>query len=67
MVTPSEVKDGFRKAYKEVAKEHPLYGKISVPPLDYNQWWELIVEKTFDYAGVASSGEHAMVKQTAGL
>ena len=57
VVTAEEVKTGFRKAWKEISTQHPLYGKHSTPPLHYNDWWNLIIERTFLYADVASSGK----------
>lgn len=56
-VTPEEIKPAFKRAYREVASRHPLYGKYSSPPLHYEDWWGLLIENTLDYAGVAGSGE----------
>lgn len=56
LVRPDEIQAGFRAAWKEVSARHPLYGKHSDPPLHYEDWWGLIIERTFQKAGLADSG-----------
>lgn len=58
IVQADDIKTGFKKAFKEVSEAHPLYGKFSTPPLHYEDWWSSVIEKTFQYANVADSGEN---------
>lgn len=58
LVSPDEVRTGFRKAFKEMSAAHPLYGKFSNPPMHYEEWWTNLIEKTFQYTDVADSGEY---------
>ncbi|GAA5974370.1 hypothetical protein JCM11641_005239 [Rhodosporidiobolus odoratus] len=53
-VEEQKVKDGFKLAFKKWAKDHPLYGKHSTPPLDPRAWWIGVIEQTFQEAGVPS-------------
>ncbi|GAA5924526.1 hypothetical protein JCM1841_004610 [Sporobolomyces salmonicolor] len=46
------VKDGFKQAFKQWARSHPLYGKHSDPPLDSSAWWAGVIQDTFRFAGV---------------
>ncbi|GAA5930459.1 hypothetical protein JCM3775_004399 [Rhodotorula graminis] len=54
-VDEGRVKDGFKHAFKNWAKLHPLYGKRSTPPLDAAQWWTGVIDETFRRAGVPDS------------
>ncbi|GAA5877739.1 hypothetical protein JCM8547_001525 [Rhodosporidiobolus lusitaniae] len=47
------VKDRFKQAFKRWAKEYPLYGKHSAPPLEPSVWWSGVIQETFRNAGVA--------------
>lgn len=55
IVKADDIKSGFKKAFKEISAEHPLYGN-SIPPMHYEDWWSLVIERTFENADVASSG-----------
>lgn len=48
-------------AFRETAKRYPLYGKAD--GLDPSDWWTLIIERTFDEAGIAGSGRHAVSRE----
>ena len=56
IVKADDIKTGFRQAFKETSAQYPLYGKHSSPPLHYEDWWSLVIERTFEHADVASSG-----------
>ncbi|GAA5905206.1 hypothetical protein JCM5296_000967 [Sporobolomyces johnsonii] len=51
-VDEGQVKDGFKQAFKQWARSHPLYGKHSNPPLDSSAWWAGVIQDTFRLAGV---------------
>ncbi|GAA6033666.1 hypothetical protein JCM8097_004373 [Rhodosporidiobolus ruineniae] len=53
-VEEQQVKDGFKQVFTKWAKEHPLYGKHSKPPLDPSDWWSGVIQETFRNAGVTS-------------
>lgn len=55
IVQADDIKTGFRRAFKEQSEAHPLYGKHSVPPLHHEDWWGMVIERTFQYAHVADS------------
>ncbi|GAA5923640.1 Dpi35p [Sporobolomyces koalae] len=52
-VTDSQVRAGFKRAFKKWAQTHPLYGKHSVPPLEPRWWWKGVIGDTFRFAGVS--------------
>ncbi|GAA5845043.1 hypothetical protein JCM11251_007454 [Rhodosporidiobolus azoricus] len=49
------VKDGFKDSFKRYAKEYPLYGKLSQPPMKPEAWWRGVIQETFRNAGAAES------------
>ncbi|GAA6062611.1 hypothetical protein JCM10212_002205 [Sporobolomyces blumeae] len=51
-VSDVKVKAGFKRAFKQWAAEHPLYGKHSNPPLRSTEWWQGVIQDTFRFAGV---------------
>ncbi|GAA5914685.1 hypothetical protein JCM6882_003601 [Rhodosporidiobolus microsporus] len=55
------VKDGFKQAFKQYAKQHPLYGKHSEPPMQPEAWWRGVIQETFRNAGAAEN-DYAKVK-----
>lgn len=57
LVRPDEIQPGLKRAFKEMASQHPLYGKYSKPALHYEEWWSMFIERTFQYADVPESGE----------
>ncbi|GAA6000055.1 Dpi35p [Rhodotorula paludigena] len=57
-VEEDAVKNGFKRGtfpFKQWAQSHPLYGKLSSPPLEAEEWWSNVIADTFRYAGVATS------------
>ncbi|GAA5839029.1 hypothetical protein JCM5353_001959 [Sporobolomyces roseus] len=52
-VDGGKVKDGFKRAFKQWLKTHPLYGKHSSPPLEPTAWWAGVIGDTFRFAGVS--------------
>ena len=42
-------------AYKQWAASHPLYGKLTDPPLNPTLWWQNVIRDTFLHAGVPPS------------
>ncbi|KAL8276864.1 hypothetical protein RQP46_010692 [Phenoliferia psychrophenolica] len=54
-VEESSVKAGFNIAYKTWAASHPLYGKLTTPPLNPTVWWSNVIRDTFLHAGVPPS------------
>lgn len=63
VVSADQVKHGFKHAFTQLSYELPLYGKHSSPPLQYADWWSLVIEKTFEHTDVASSGHYTQIAE----
>jgi len=51
----ARVKDGFKQAYKKWNASHPMYGKLTDPPMTPTTWWTSVTTDTFLFAGVPAS------------
>ncbi|ORY90282.1 hypothetical protein BCR35DRAFT_350018 [Leucosporidium creatinivorum] len=54
-VDAEHIKSGFKTAYRHWAATHPMYGKLSTPPLTPESWWRGLIHDAFLHAGVSVS------------
>lgn len=54
-ISSSSVRAAFRPAFRDSARDFPIYGKHHSPPLTPGDWWTQLIEKCMAHAGAGEA------------